>query len=208
VTQPIEFVGFWSRGPFRVETVLLHQVGHFTSPHSPKKHNALKAVGFEGRLEARRNRDAYALSFQLNRPYPSKTRFATRSSLPHFLGPVPLVQRRSGGPSGPRFPLCIFLLCLKSPISPRLPPVPRWLPPAYSLLVRLPGIPIFTGRFHSSAKFTQILLPKMACILLHTHGHTTGCSTLSIMPGTSPRPPPFFHFLTRFKHPTGLPSLP
>ena len=108
------------------------------------------------------------------------------------LGPVPLVQRRSSGPSGPCFPLFIPFLCLKPPISPRLPPVPRWFPPAYLPLVRLPGIPIFTGRSLSSAKFTRILPPKMACTLLHTHGHTTDCSTLSIIPGTSPRSPSFF----------------
>ena len=64
-------------------------------------------------------------------------------------------------------------------------------------------IPIFPGRFHSSAKFTQIFPPKMACILLHTHGLTTGCSTLSVTPDTSPLPLPFFPFLTHFKHPAG-----
>ena len=53
------------------------------------------------------------------------------------------------------------------------------------------------GRFHSLVKFTPTLPPKMVYILLHTHGHTTDGSTLSIMPGILPNPIPHL-FLTRF----------
>jgi len=186
VAQPIESVGFRSRGPFRVQAAFgFSAYSQPSSPPPPKttmfsrlstSKAALKSVGATTRTPS----------------FPSPTvRIQTDPGLqsnPHLSispGPVPLVQRWSSHSSGPHFPLF-----LSSPVSelisfsPHSPLVPRWPPPAYLLLVRLPGTPTFTGRFHSLAKFMPTLLVRMVCILPLTHGHTTDCLTPSITQGS------------------------
>ena len=125
-------------------------------------------------------------------PFPGPTvRAQVDSSLPsnpHLSispGSVPLVQRWSNRSPGPYFFLPLSLPASElTQFSPHSPPAPRWPPPAYLLLVRLPGTPIFTGRFHLLARFMQTLLVRMVCIPLPTHGRTTDGSIPSITPGT------------------------
>jgi len=51
---------------------------------SSKDHNVLEAVDFKGRSEVRRDRNAYTLFPQPNRPCPNRPRLAAQSSPFHF----------------------------------------------------------------------------------------------------------------------------
>lgn len=86
IAQPIESVGFWSRGAIPGQAVPWLFVLQLAIPFSPssKSHNALEPVGFQGRLKVCQNREAYTLPSQLNRPCPNKPRVAVQSSPFHF----------------------------------------------------------------------------------------------------------------------------
>ena len=163
-----------------------HGFSTYSQPSSPPKTTmfsrlstskaALKSVGTAARTPS----------------FPSPTvRAKTKLGLlpnPHpsvSTGPVPLVQRWSNRCSGRYFlPFLSLPTSELISFSPHSPPVLRWPPPAYLLLVRLPGIPTFTGHSHSLAKFMPTLLARMVCIPPTTHGHTMDCSIPSITQGT------------------------
>lgn len=175
----------------------------------PKKHNALKAVGFEGRLEARRNRDAYTLPFQLNRSYPSKTRFATQSSLPHFSRsgssrPTP-VKRPFRSVLSSLHPFFMPKAAYQSSLASRTALVSASILTVGSIAwyTNLYGTLPFIGEVHANSPAEDGLHPTAYPWshngLLDTFDHSRYLPSVPIL--LSP-------LLTRFKHPTRLPSLP